>query len=144
MREESRLRNAYAGIPQPREFPAAIKPTGNPQYDWARECHRAGRPVTILTPEQIAERSPEGEASDSQEVAASGSPDMTAAEWLGHLLANGPVAAVDGLAHAVAAGRSKKSIRKALKALKARVFQKNRAWHWASAAEGRAMANEVI
>jgi hypothetical protein len=130
MQEESRLRDAYAGRPQPREFPPVPRSTGNPQADWARECVLAGRPVTILTPAEIEALSPKVEGPEVFVPPTEGGPMKAAIGLLTDCCGVQPglVAAIKVQAKAL--GISISTLKRAKKFLGLNHIEKNGASYW--------------
>jgi hypothetical protein len=134
MREESRLRDALAGRPPPREFPATPRSTGNPQYDWARECVLAGRPITILTPTEIAARMPAPQVPTEFSPDAKAKPFDNAAAFLAYEIGAKPARVADLKAKAKKHGISWTSCRRAKSHIGISTVERDGEHYWALSA----------
>jgi hypothetical protein len=127
MREESRMRDAIAGRPQPREFPPAPRNTGDPQFDWAWECTLAGRPVTLLTPEEIAARMPRPVEFTPP---AGAKPLAVAMGLLNHELATNAAPVAVLIAKAAKLGVSESTLRRAKKTCNVKTIERDDGYWW--------------
>ena len=113
---------------QVREFPLPpLKPTGNVQFDHARECIRAGRPITILSPEEIAARMPRP---TEYTPPAKAKPLAIAMGLLSHelIVKEAPVAIL--VAKAAKFGVSESTLRRAKKALSVSTIERDDGYYW--------------
>jgi hypothetical protein len=109
------------------ELSARRVPTGNPQFEHARECILSGRPVTLLTEAEVAARRV---ATLPPFIPPKGSPAQVAAAFLSWKCARGPVQVNILMAEAKALGVSESSIRRAKKALGLKATRQDELWLW--------------
>jgi hypothetical protein len=121
------------GTPRPQKPYQEPKPMGprriwgDPQLDWAKDCALAGRPVTILSDEEVARRR---QAMSPTFVAPAGSPVTVASALLSFKLAAGPVQVAALLVEAKRCGVSESTLRRAKKAMGLRAIRVDDEWLW--------------